>query len=138
VLKSEKREREKELAEAAKTQLGLAHRTPVVHRTVSNGAPDTVRCARPALVNWPLSGICRRRTAIIHRTVRWCTGLSGEPTAASATVGRAIRARRVAPANGRLRATDYPVYTGQCPVCQRLQFCNGRLCHFRKEIRTGQ
>jgi hypothetical protein len=51
-------------------------------------------------VNWPLSGIRRRRTTIIHRTVRWCTGLSGEPTAASATVGRAIRARRVPPANG--------------------------------------
>jgi hypothetical protein len=29
-------------------------------------------------------GIRRRRTAIIHRTVRWCTGLSGEPTVASA------------------------------------------------------
>jgi hypothetical protein len=53
-------------------------------------------------VNWPLSGIRRRRTTIIHRTVQWLTGLSGEPTAASATVGRAIRARRVAPANGRL------------------------------------
>jgi hypothetical protein len=36
------------------------------------------------LVNWPLSGIRRRRTTKIHRTVRWCTGLSGEPT-----VGRA-------------------------------------------------
>jgi hypothetical protein len=31
-------------------------------------------------VNRPLSGEVRRRTAIIHRTVRWCTGLSGEPT----------------------------------------------------------
>jgi hypothetical protein len=50
-----------------------------------------------ALANWSLSGICRRRTSIIHRTIRWCTGLSGEPTVASATVGRAIRARRVAP-----------------------------------------
>jgi hypothetical protein len=59
-----------------------------------------------ALANWPLSGIRRRRKAIIHRTVRWCTGLSGEPTAASATVGCAIRARRVAPANGRLGAPD--------------------------------
>jgi hypothetical protein len=29
-------------------------------------------------------GIRRRRTTIIHRTVRWCTGLSGEPTVASA------------------------------------------------------
>jgi hypothetical protein len=28
---------------------------------------------------------------VVHRTVRWCTGLSGEPT-----VGRVIRARRVA------------------------------------------
>ena len=43
---------------------------PVVHRTVS-GAPGW------AMANWPLSGIRRRRTAIIHRTVRWCTGLSG-------------------------------------------------------------
>jgi hypothetical protein len=40
-----------------------------VHRTVS-GAPGW------SLANWPLSGIRRRRTAIIHRTVRWCTGLS--------------------------------------------------------------
>jgi hypothetical protein len=77
----------------------------VVHRTVS-GAPGW------ALVNWPLSGIRRRRMAIIHRTVRWCTRLFGEPTAASATVGHAIRARRVAPANGRLGAPDCPVCTG--------------------------
>jgi hypothetical protein len=55
-----------------------------VHRTVS-GAPGR------RLVNWPLSGIRRRRTAKIHRTVGWCTRLSGEPT-----VGRAIRAWRVA------------------------------------------
>ena len=98
---------------------------------LSGGAPDTVRCARMALANWPLSGIHRRRTTIIHRTVRWYTGLSGEPTAACATVGRAIRARRVAPAYGRLRAPD-------CPVRQQLQFRNGRLCHFRKEICTRQ
>jgi hypothetical protein len=61
-----------------------------------SGAPDR------ALVNWPLSGIRRWRMTIIHRTVRWCTVLFGEPTTASATVGRAIRARRVALANGRL------------------------------------
>jgi hypothetical protein len=73
---------------------------------LSGGAPDSVRCARLALPNWPLSRIRRRHTTIIYRTVRWCTGLSGEPTAASATVGRAIRARRVAPANGRLGAPD--------------------------------
>jgi hypothetical protein len=70
-----------------------------VHRTVS-GVPDWL----PA--NWPLSGKLRRCTAIIHRTVRWCIGLSGEPTVASATVGRQIRGRRVARSNGRLGAPD--------------------------------
>jgi hypothetical protein len=72
-----------------------------------------------ALANWPLSGIRRRRMAIIHRTVRWCTGLSGEPTAASATVGCQIRRRCVARSNGRQGAPDCPVCTGQCSVSQR-------------------
>jgi hypothetical protein len=35
-------------------------------------------------VNRLLLGKHRRRTAIIHRTVQWCTELSGEPTVASA------------------------------------------------------
>jgi hypothetical protein len=96
---------------------------PMVHRTVS-GAPGW------ALANWPLSGIRRRRTTIIHRTVRWCTGLSGEPKAASAMVGRQIRGRCVARSNGRQGAPD-------CPVRQRLQICNGRLRQFRKAICTG-
>jgi hypothetical protein len=139
VLESGKERDWKELAVDSQLLLSLgAPDCPVVHRTVSGGSPDCVRCVRLALPNWPLSGIRRRRTAIIHRTVWWCTGLSGEPTAAYATVGRAIRARRVAPANGRLGAPDCPMCTGQCPVRQRLQFCNSRLCHFRKEIRTGQ
>jgi hypothetical protein len=55
-----------------------------VHRTVS-GAPGWLWS------NLSLSGFRRRRMAKNHRTVRWCTGLSGEPT-----VGRAIRAWRVA------------------------------------------
>jgi hypothetical protein len=85
----------KELGVYSQLLLGLgAPDCPVVHRTVS-GVPDWL----PA--NWPLSGKLRRHMAIIHRTVRWCTGLSGEPTAASATVGRQIRGRRVARSNGR-------------------------------------
>jgi hypothetical protein len=76
---------------------------PVVHRTMS-GVPG-----QPP-VNRPLSGKVWRRTAIIHRTVRWCTGLSGEPTVASATVGRAIRGQRVDRANGRQGAPDCPVH----------------------------
>jgi hypothetical protein len=47
----------KDLARAAKTLLSL-------------GAPDSVRCARLALEKRPLSGIRRRRTTKIHRTVR--------------------------------------------------------------------
>jgi hypothetical protein len=37
---------------------------------LSGGAPDSVRCASLPRANWPLSEICRRRTAKIHRTVR--------------------------------------------------------------------
>jgi hypothetical protein len=93
---------------------------PVGHRTVS-GAPGW------SLVKRPLSGKDQRRTAIIHRTVWWCTGLSGEPTIASATVGRAIRGRRVARTNGRQGAPD-------CPVRQLPPRTNGRMRLKRKEI----
>jgi hypothetical protein len=96
---------------------------PMVHQTMS-GAPG-----QPP-VNRPLSGKVWRYMAIIHRTVRWCTGLFGEPTAASATVGRTIRGRRVARANGRQGAPD-------CPVRQLTRRCNSHLRQNRKEIRTG-
>jgi hypothetical protein len=76
--KEEKIQKEKDLAGAAMTMRSLgAPDCPVVHWTVS-GAPGW------RLVNWPLSGIRRRRTAKIHRTLRWCTGLSGEPTVGQA------------------------------------------------------
>jgi hypothetical protein len=48
------------------------------------GAPDSVRCARLAGGELAALGKKQRRTAIIHRTIRWCTRLSGEPTVASA------------------------------------------------------
>jgi hypothetical protein len=102
----------------------------VWHTGLSDGAPDSVRCARLASSEQATLGKNRRRTAIIHRTVRWCTGLSGEPTVASTTVGRAIRGRRVARANGRQGAPD-------CPVCHLARRCNGRLRQNRKGIRTG-
>jgi hypothetical protein len=52
----------------------------VWHTGLSGGAPDNVRWCK--LVRGELAAleIRRRRTTIIHRTVRWCTGLSGEPT----------------------------------------------------------
>jgi hypothetical protein len=63
---------------------------------LSGGAPDSVRCARLARANWPLSGIHRRRTAIIHRTV-WCApNCPVSQRSAGPTVGRAICAGHVA------------------------------------------
>jgi hypothetical protein len=52
--------------------------------------------------------MCAAKTqhSLAHRTVRWCIGLSGEPTAASATVDRQIRGRLVACSNGRQGAPD--------------------------------
>jgi hypothetical protein len=95
----------------------------------------TVRCARLALA---ALGFRRRHTAINHRTVRWCTGLSGEPTVGRAN-GRPRNPRAMhGRANGQKGAPDYPVCTGQCPVRQRLWILNGRLRQRRKEIRTGQ
>jgi hypothetical protein len=105
---------------------------------LSLGAPDSVRCARLTQANLLLSGNRRRRTAINHRTVRWCTGLSGEPTVSRAN-GRPQNPRATRGKCQRSEgAPDCPVCTGQCPVRQRLQDCNGRLRQRRKEIRTGQ
>jgi hypothetical protein len=102
------------------------------------GAPDSVRCARLTQSNLPLSGNRRRRTAINHRIIRWCTGLSGEPTVSRAN-GRPQNPRTT---RGKCQrsdgAPDCPVCTGQCPVRHRLQDCNSRLHQIRKEIRTGQ
>jgi hypothetical protein len=88
VLETEKRKEPKDLARCSQI-------------SAQSGTPDNVRCAR--LDSGEQAALRRiwRRTAIIHRIVRWCTELSGEPTAASATVGHAIRGRRVARANGR-------------------------------------
>jgi hypothetical protein len=71
------------LARAAKTLLSL-------------GAPDSVRCARLARANWPLSGIHRRRTTIIHRTVRCAPDCPVSQRSVEPTVGCAICARHVA------------------------------------------
>jgi hypothetical protein len=131
VLEIEKRREEKKC-----TRLGLVQpkSSSAWHTGLSDGAPDSVRCARPASREQATIGKVWRRTAIIHRTVRWCTRLSSEPTTTSATVGRAIRGQCVARANGRQGAPDCPVCTGQCLVRQPARSCNGRLRQKRKEI----
>jgi hypothetical protein len=50
------------------------------------GAPDSVRCASTSLGEQSALGTRRRCTAINHRTVRWCTGLSGEPSTAKSSL----------------------------------------------------
>jgi hypothetical protein len=100
----------------------------VVHWTVSGTQ------ASPA-TNLSLSGKSEGAATKNHRTVRWCTGLSGEPTAPVANDRlcdqRATRGR----ANGQMVTPDCPVCTGQCPVCQWDRGRNGRLREIRKEIR---
>jgi hypothetical protein len=67
----------------------LAWRTgqcPVAHQTVSGGASDSVRCPRLADVEPTALGNRRSCTAINHRTVRWCTRLSGESSAMNSSL----------------------------------------------------
>jgi hypothetical protein len=85
-----------------KSWLCAANSSSAWHTGLSGGAPDSVQCARLVRGELAALGIRQRRTAIIHWTVRWCTGLSGDPTVASATVGRAIFARHVDCSNGQL------------------------------------
>jgi hypothetical protein len=109
---------------------------------LSLGAPDSVWCARLALANRPLSGIHRRRTTIIHRTVRCAPDCPVNQWSAGPTVGRTICAGHVAeptarrrhqtvrcapdmsgaPTALRLPMVDCAIFgrksgTGQCPVC---------------------
>jgi hypothetical protein len=69
--------------------------SPVVHRTVSGGAPDSVKCARPVSGEHATLGKNRRRTAIIHWTVRWSNSRqrNGRPRNPRAT--RGLRQRSV-------------------------------------------
>jgi hypothetical protein len=100
---------------------------PVVHQIVSGAQ------AAPA-ANWLLSGKGEGAMAKNHRTIRWCTGLSGEPKVPAAN-GH-MRDQRVTRgrANGRMVTPDCPVCTRQCPVHQRAQRTNGRLHPIWKEI----
>jgi hypothetical protein len=74
--------------------------------SAQTGTPDCVWCARLGNGEKTTLGIRRWRTAIIHRTVRWCTGLSGESSAANSSLS----------GNGkRRRGYNSP----DCPVSQR-------------------
>jgi hypothetical protein len=80
--------------ETEKTWLYAAKFSSVWHTGLSGGAPDSVRCARLVSGENVALGIRRRRTAIIHRMVQWCTGLSGESSAANSSPSRKAKGRR--------------------------------------------
>jgi hypothetical protein len=84
---------------------------------LSGGAPDSVRCARLARANWPLSGIHRRRTAIIHRTVR-CA-----PDCPVSQRSAARSARDTWPSQRLEGGTGLSGVHRTCPVRQRLSGC---------------
>jgi hypothetical protein len=89
---------------------------------LSGGSPDSVRCARLARANWSLSGIHRRRTAIIHRTV-WCA-----PDCPVSQRSAARSAWDTWPSQ-RLEGG-----TGHVRCANGSKTANGRLRHGRKEI----
>jgi hypothetical protein len=100
---------------------------PVVHRTVS-GAPG---CLDPKT---PLSGIRRRRTAKIHRTVRCAPDCPVSQRSARVNGRPRILRTTRGQANGRKGAPDCPVCTGHVRCANGSRICNGRLCCLRKEI----
>jgi hypothetical protein len=70
--------------------------------------PVSLQRPRPStsVTNSSLSGKGESAAAKNHRTVRWCTGLSGESEPPEPTVASAISRRRVARTNGRLGTPD--------------------------------
>jgi hypothetical protein len=105
VLESGKTEKEKDLAEAAKTQQSL-------------GAPDSVRwCTGQCPVRQAGFGQTGRSRDFVGGVRQKITGLSGEPTVGRAN-GRPRNPRvTCGRANGLMGAPD-------CPVRQRLQIFN--------------
>jgi hypothetical protein len=105
---------------------------------LSGGAPDSVRCARLASINLLLSGLRRRRTTKIHQTIRWCTGLSGEPTAR-----REHRTVRCAPdsvrcANGSQAPTVGFAKSGKKSAPDSVWWCTGHVrCASRQKARIA-
>jgi hypothetical protein len=86
---------------------------------LSGGAPDSVRCARLARANWPLSGNRRRRSAIIHRTVRCAPDCPvSQRSAGQRSAARCVR--DTWPSQRLEAGTGLSGVHRTCPVRQRL------------------
>ena len=104
---------------------------------LSGGAPDSVRCARLVRAKWPLSGIRRRRTAKIHRTVRCAPDCPVSQRSAGPTVGRAICAGHVAEPTarrGHRTVRCAPDMSGAPTAPRSATVSNGRLRCLWKQI----
>ena len=138
MLETERRREEKTWLCAAK---GLfrsgAPDCPVVHRTVSGGAPDSVRCARLPRPKRPLSGFSPATSAKIHRTVRCAPDCPVSQRSAGPTVGRAIGARHVAEPTvekGHRTVRCAPDMSGAPTVRRSASESNGRMSFLWKQI----
>ena len=89
---------------------------------LSGGAPDSVRCARLTQANRPLSGIHRRRTTIIHRTVRCAPDCPVSQRSAEPSARDTWPSQRLEGGTGHVRCANGS------------QAANSRLHHFWKEI----
>ena len=138
MLETERRREEKTWLCAAKGLLRSgAPDCPVVHRTVSGGAPDSVRCARLPRPKRPLSGFSPATSAKIHRTVRCAPDCPVSQRSAGPTVGRAIGARHVAePTVGKVHRTVRcaPDMSGAPTVRRSDSDSNGRMRCLWKQI----
>jgi hypothetical protein len=112
----------------------------VLHTGLSGVPPDSVRCTRE--INYELAtfGNLGSRSAIIHRTVRCSTGLSGVPTGATSSAPTVVCKRwtvsysaRTARAEVRAGKKVHRTVNRTCPVhhrtvrwprCQKLQRSN--------------
>ena len=102
----------------------------VWHTGLSGGAPDSVRCVRLVSGESAALGNRRRCTTIIHRTVWWCTGLSGESSVANSSPSGKAKGRRG------YNSPDCPVSqrspaptVGRAIFVRHVDCSNGRLVH---------
>jgi hypothetical protein len=85
------------------------------------GAPDSVRCP-----GWPggeLAALGNRRddVAINHRTVRWCTGFSGESSALASKSSATNSSLSGKKKTSQLKITGSSGGAPDCPVSQQRQ-----------------
>jgi hypothetical protein len=131
MLETDRRRKEKKCKRLGCVQPRLSS---VWHTGLSGGTPDSVQCVRLNSGEQATLGIVWPRSAIIHRTVRWCTGLSDEPTVDCAN-GRQRDQRATRGLGQRIvGAPDCLVCTGQCLVSQDDRCSNGQLSLIWKEI----